>query len=299
MCKHATRSNKDKGQPPENDGFTADDRKSLNALVGYVKSISSNMKKIKDHVNRQNEIIMHQNTVISSQSKQINDLIAQINCVNYRGDAQQQYNRREGVRARNVNGLGNDAFGIMQEVCKLVEDTAPPYKGNKVSIDLQPSDIHRCHFMGEDEKKSIICKFTPAAFKKKMTLMLNKKYINQVDKGKFKDFFIAEDLTPTRSHLLWYIKNKYSSKYHKVHSRNGVIKMKNKNDDSNDGTWISVSNPDDLHALVGDDNFNVKDFNTGLWPFKVLSSIPIPTFDAITEDIDWGEDISFLMPNEI
>ena len=278
------------------DGFTAEGRKSLIDLLSYAKRIDSKMKMIKDHVKKQNELIMQQNDVIATQSKQINDLIAQINCVNYRGDAQQQYNRREGVKARNVNGLGNDAFEIMKEVCKLIEDTAPPYKGNSVSIDLQPNDIHRCHFMGEDDKKSIICKFTPAAYKKKMILMLNKKYVNQVTTGKFKDFFIAEDLTPTRSHLLWYIKSKYSSKYHKVHSRNGVIKMKNKNDESNDGSWISVSNPDDLHALVGDDDFNVEEFNKGLWPFKVLSSIPVPTFNGLIQDIDWGDDDNFVPP---
>ena len=280
----------------ESDGFTVDDRKLLNDLLSYAKSIDAKMKKMKDHIKRQDEVILQQNTVISKQNAQINDLIAEINCVNYRADAQQQYGRRESCRGRNVSGLGNDAFEIMKEVCKLIEDTAPPYKGKKVSINLQPDDIHRCHFMGEDEKKSIICKFTPAAFKKKMTLMLNKKYVNQVDTGKFKDFFLAEDLTPPRSHLLWYIKSKYSSKYHKVHSRNGVIKMKEKHDNSNDGSWVSVSNPDDLHKLVGDD-FNVTEFNKGLWPFKVLSSLPVPTFDGLIEDIDWGEDDNLVLPS--
>ena len=72
--------------------------------------------------------------------------------------------------------------------------------------------------------------------------------------------------------------------------------MKNKNDDSNDGTWISVSNPDDLHKLVGDE-FVVSEFNEGLWPFKVLSTLPVPTFDGIVEDIDWSEDENFALPS--
>ena len=110
---HDTRS-KSRDHNPEDDGFTAEDRKSLIDLLSYAKRIDSKMKMIKDHVKKQNELIMQQNDVIATQSKQINDLIAQINCVNYRGDAQQQYNRREGVKARNVNGLGNDAFEIMK-----------------------------------------------------------------------------------------------------------------------------------------------------------------------------------------
>ena len=86
-----------------------------------------------------------------------------------------------------------------------------------------------------------------------MELMLNKKHVNQVSSGKFKDFFIVEDLTPMRSHLLWYAKKNFAHKFHKFHTRNGVIKCKDKSDVSNDGKWKSMENPDDLHALVGDD----------------------------------------------
>ena len=76
--------------------------------------------------------------------------------------------------------------------------------------------------------------------------------------------------------LLWYIKNEFSDKFHKFHTRNGVIKFKTKNDDTNTGPWKSVENPDDLHALVGDD-FDTAHFNKQKPPFKILTSLPIPT----------------------
>ena len=121
-----------------------------------------------------------------------------------------------------------------------------------------------------------------------MELMLNKKHVNQVSSGKFKDFFIVEDLTPARSHLLWYAKKTFSHKFHKFHTRNGVIKCKEKSDDSNGGDWKSFENPDDLHALVGDDfdpaHFNhIKDSNP---PIKIITTIPVPVFEEFEVDDD-------------
>ena len=261
----------------ENHGFTAEDRKLLNSLLDYSKRINAKMTKLQKVVKKSHELIMEQNA-------EINSLRSLINNINYRADAQQQYGRREATKAYKVDGLGEDAVQIMMEVCKVIEDTAPPYKGNKVSINLQPADIHRCHFIGKGDRKKLICKFTPAAYKKKMKIMLNKKHINQVNTGKFKNFFIAEDLTQMKSHLLWFIKDNFSSKFHKVHTRNGVIKMKEKKDDTNTGNWISIDNPDDLHALVGND-FDVNKFNEGLKSFQVLSHLPAP----VIEDFDFHD----------
>ena len=281
------------------DGFTSEDRKSLNALLKYVKTIDQTIKKLKDNVKNYHHIIANQNAVIMNQNAAINKLRSEMNCINYRVDAQQQYNRRESARGLGVSDLGDDALQIMKDVCKLIEDKAPEYEGEKLTINLQASDIHRCHFIGRGDKKKLICKFTPAAYHKKMKLMLNKKYVNQITTGRFKDFFLVEDLTPMRSHLLWFIKNNYSNKYHKVHTRNGVIKMKKKEDDSNKGNWISVENPDDLHALVGDDAFDVEAFNTGLISFKVLSDIPAPVFGDLPCDEDEEDEEECVLPHEI
>ena len=266
------------------DGFTAEDRKLLQGMASYIKKIHCKMSNLQNIVKKDQAIILQQNM-------EINNLRSMINLQNYRIDAENQYNRRETAKVLNVNkNLGDDAEKIMIEICKEIDEKAPPYKGTKVSIDLQPNDIHRCHFMGEGEKRKIICKFTPAAYKKKMSLMLNKKHVNQARTGKFKSIFVTEDLTPSRTRLVWFIKTYFSEKFHKVHTRNGVIKMKNKSDDSNTGTWISVQNPDDLHSLVGDD-FNLELFNKDLYPYKILPYLPAPIFEEIDDDAEFEDDL--------
>ena len=256
-----------------NDGFTAEDRETMASLVAYVKKLNSYVSSLKTCLQKANKIITDQN-------KEMNFLRTSINLANYRTDAREQYNRRESFKVINVTDeLGNDPEKIIFDICKEIEDRAPPdNNGEKVSFNLKTQDICRCHFMGTGERKKLICKFTPSAYRLKSKLMLNKRHVNKIRDGKFKKAFIAEDLTPLRSRLLWFIKNKFDHKYHKVHSRNGVIKMKLKSDDTNSGDWISVSNPDDLHKLVGD-QFDVAEFNKGLKDFQILTCISLPTYD--------------------
>ena len=281
-----TRSN----AAPATDGFTADDRKLLNSLLQYSKAFDEKLDKMKSYVKACHGVMLKQN-------KEINNLRCLINTSNYQGDAQEQYIRRECTDLLKVDGLEGSAIDIMMGISKVIEEEAPPYQGEKVSINLQPSDIHRCHFLGTGAKKRIICRFTPAAYGKKMKLLLNKRHINQKKTGKYKEVFLAENLTPMRKHLLWYIKTNFSDDYHKVHTRNGTIKMKEKSDDSNSGDWISVNNPDDLHKLVGD-RFIVKEFNNSLKPFQVLDMIPAPTFainffdDDVANETDENVDLT-------
>ena len=147
-------------------GFTEDDRAILNDVLAYIKQLSTKVTKLESNLKKSKEIIGNQNRVILNQNQTINDLVCQINTTNYRADAHQQYNRQEALRGIHVEGLGDDPVKIIMDVCKVIEDTAPAYKGNKVFIDLQPSDIHRCHFMETDTKKKSICKFTPDYHKK-------------------------------------------------------------------------------------------------------------------------------------
>ena len=269
------------------DGFTAEDRKALTSMLDYSKKIEDKVTKIKNTVNKMKDYVKACHETMLAQNAEINNLRSMINTINYRGDAQEQYIHRECSDVLKVNGLGENAMDIMMDICKEIEEVAPPYQGQRVSIDLQPSDIHRCHFLGSGEKKRIICRFTPAAYRKKMKIMLNKRHINQIKTGKYKDVFLAENLTPLRKHLLWFIKKHFCDDYHKVHTRNGTIKMKEKSDNSNSSDWISVNNPDDFHKLVGD-RFNVKEFNKHLRPFQVLDLIPAPSLadDLLIDDDD-------------
>ena len=64
--------------------------------------------------------------------------------------------------------------------------------------------------------------------------------------------------------------------------------MKEKDDDSNGGQWISVSSPDDLHKLVGD-GFDINEFNKGLKSFQILTSRPLPVIDYDFDDCSDSE----------
>ena len=103
-----------------------------------------------------------------------------------------------------------------------------------------------------------------------------------------------------RSHLLWYTKNKYAHKYHKFHTRNGVIKFKDKCDNTNNGSWKSIENPDDLHALVGDDHFDPVLFNSieSKPPVKIFTTSPVPALDEFVVDVN-EDDTMLVLPESI
>ena len=197
---------------------------------------------------------------------------------NYRVDAQQQYNRKESLKVLNLDPEvhGSDAVKIIMDIANEIEAKATDKSGNKVNIDLSKDHIQRCHFLGE-KKKKVICKFIP--YRMRMKILLNKKVINRAKSGKHKNVFIAEDLTPMRSRLLWFIKNKCKTKFTNLHTRDGVIRLKKEGQDSDDDPWLRISNPDDLFPhLDEDDIFNVELFNQDLHGFKLLPDIPEPHF---------------------
>ena len=110
-------------------GFTEDDRAILNDVLAYIKQLSTKVTKLESNLKKSKEIIGNQNRVILNQNQTINDLVCQINTTNYRADAHQQYNRREALRGIHVEGLGDDPVKIIMDVCKVIEDTAPPPYG--------------------------------------------------------------------------------------------------------------------------------------------------------------------------
>ena len=252
-------------------GFTNEDRRKLEIVFSKFNSLSDSMGVYQTVLKKAVEII-------DAQTRQICSMNSHINLTNYRLDAHQQYNRRESMRALNLNPAvnGSDAVKIMMDIAEEIEAKATNKDGSKVEINLSEEHIQRCHFLG-DKKNKLICKFIP--YRMRMKILMNKKIINQAKSGKFKDVFITEDLTPMRSRLIWYMKEKCKTKFTKLHTRNGVIRVKKQGKDSDADPWLKVSNPDELFPhLDEDDVFDIELFNKDLHGFQILPDIPEPTF---------------------
>ena len=248
-------------------GFSEEDRKKLNDVLDKVNNFSDEFGSVKN-------ILIKAIDVIDNQAKHICFLNSELNRVNYRIDAQNQYGRKECLQ---VDGLdesvhGSDAEKIMFDIVDEIEDKAKGKQGEDIKINMKADHIQRCHFLGGGKRK-LICKFIP--YKIRMKILLNKKVINGARSGKYKNVFISENLTPMRSRLLWYMKKKCSTKFTKLHSRDGVIKTKIEGSDSQDDPWINVRTPDDLFPHLSDDeDFDFNLFNTNLHGIQILPDMP-------------------------
>ena len=110
-----------------------------------------------------------------------------------------------------------------------------------------------------------------------MKILLNKKVINGARAGKYKDVFIAEDLTPMRSRLVWYMKKKCTTKFTKLHTRDGTIRFKKEGKDEDSDPWLSITSPDELFQHLDEgDIFDMELFNKDLYGFQLLPDIPYP-----------------------
>ena len=253
-------------------GFTQDDRDTIQRLL---ETASSTDKTVKETVSSLQRTMKKANQVINEQTNYINELHTQINIANYRSDSNNQYIRRESAKIHMKEAtpeLGNDPEKIMEEIAQEIERvTENDRNKDTVHINLDcERDIQRCHFLG---KKKIICKFV--SYKQRMKFLRNKKIINSATTGKFRNVFIAEDLTPMRGRLVWYIHNKLSHRFHNVHTLNGTIRLKK---DPADREWISINNPDDLFKHLDDENeFDLELFNEGLHSFKIMPQKPVST----------------------
>ena len=252
-----------------NRGFSDDDRKKLEAVFDRVKTMS-------DSQGKYNSLLTKAFEIINKQAKLISDLNSQINMTNYRIDTQNQYGRKESLKVLNLDPAlhGTDPVKIIMEIVEEIEDKAKDRDGNDVKINMCEEHIQRCHFLGE-KKNKVICKFIP--YRIRMKILLNKKVINGAREGKFKNVFITEDLTPMRSRLVWFMKNKCRTKFSNLHTRDGVIKVKKVGKDADDDPWLSIRNPDDLFEhLDENDVFDIELFNSGLHGFKLLPDISEP-----------------------
>ena len=235
-------------------GFTEEDRKTL-------ESACLKMNKVSDAFDTFQTLLKKALIVIDNQAKHICYLNNQLNLVNYRADALNQYGRKEilGVKGLNPSVHGEDAEKIMFDIVKEIEENAKDKEGEAVNIGMTTEHIQRCHFLGED-KKRLVCKFIP--YRIRMKILLNKRIINGATRGKFKNVFISENLTPLRARLLWFMKKKCTTKFTKVHTRDGVIKAKKEGADSSTDPWLSVRTPDDLFTHLDEgDEFDLEEFN--------------------------------------
>ena len=227
---------------PATRGFSDEDRRKLDSVLEKVIATDSSVGIFKS-------VLKSVVEVIDQQAKHICFLNKELNRTNYRVDTQQQYGRRESMKAYNLDPAihGNDPVKIIMDMAREIESKAKDKDGNSIKIDLHEDDIQRCHFLGNNKKK-LICKFIP--YRMRMKILLNKKVINGARAGKYKDVFIAEDLTPMRSRLVWYMKKKCTTKFTKLHTRDGTIRFKKEGK----VPWLSITNPDELFQHLDEGN---------------------------------------------
>ena len=262
--------------------FTAEDRRKQDCIFELVNSMAGKINNLQDCLSKAIQVIHSQNRII-------NDSRMGLNLALFNTDANEQHMRKEAIRVRNVDDFeGLDPEQIIFEIAKEIEKKSSKNE-EKVEINISSDHIERCHFIGGQAKasdgqpkgkKKLICKF--GSYKMRMKFIKNKRIINSQTTGKFKNVFIAEDLTPLRSRLLWFIKDRYGHKFKHVHSINGIIKMKaniGTEEDIKNSKWINVSNISELFAQLDEtDDFNLDDYNKGLRKsMQILPDIPIQT----------------------
>ena len=96
-------------------GFTADDRKQLQAVFTKIDAVS-------DSMGTYQTVLKKVVGIIDKQARHICALNSYVNVTNYRLDAQNQYNRRESLRALNLNPAinGSDAVKIMMDIAAKI-----------------------------------------------------------------------------------------------------------------------------------------------------------------------------------
>ena len=150
------------------------------------KTMNHWMSKMEEKRNQEIEVISEQ-------------FQAQVMRLKYENDANEQYSRRESVKV----------FGLKEE-----SDEDPEKLVTKVfkdaGVDIDPEDFHAVHRNGPPRKpgdnsiRPILVKFVSR--KKKQEVMRKKKTLKE--KEGYDKTYVLEDLTPLRSKLLKYIKNR-------------------------------------------------------------------------------------------
>ena len=215
-----------------------------------------------------------------------------INTANYERDALEQYGRKENGRVIEVpeepiqydkdnNIVDNE--DCTEKVIKAAE---------LIGVTLDRKDIQRCHRVGKrrvpqmvrgklsiSKPRQIIVRFKDYAQRQEFITKKRNLQANAKEKNceQFANAFIAEDLTPLRSKLLWYCKKQSNKKLMNCHTRDGIIHAQFAEDEK----WITVSSPDDLFKHGIDVNIGV--MNKGLYKMQILSHVESPNLSRALE----------------
>ena len=223
----------------------------------------------------------------------MNSQIGAMNTSSYERDALEQYGRKESGRYVDVEEepLVIDDKGNIKDTedCAQVIVDAAAVAGIEISKD----DIQRAHRVGRrrkpflnNEKRLVNPKPRQIIFKmkdygKRMNIIKSKRTFreNAAKNGpqKFKNAFCVEDLTPLRSKLLWYAKNKCGNKFSNCHTKEGRILAQTS--ESKPGEWLSLSSPDDFHKHGIDIDIDI--LNDGLRKIQVLKDVEFATLSDL------------------
>ena len=222
--------------------FNSDDREKLHEIYSCMKKLESQVHELKAKLNDNNEEMLN----LKAENIKLKQALS-LNVFNV--DALEQYGRRENLRIHGSpesKEKQDDGENIVFELAK------------ELKIDLKSSDIQRAHRLGKKKKtadakpRQVIVRFL--SYKKRNEFLKAKSRLR--DSKYFPDAFITEDITPLRSKLLHYVKNKCGGKFVLCHTINGRIRMKksakyegkigNNEKDEGIGDWITISTPDDL-----------------------------------------------------
>ena len=255
-------------------GMTREERERLGKL-------ERNNKKLQEHVQSLTSTLKLVVGELKSSIKTNNDMRTQINLSNYTKDDLGQYGRKESYRNLDVDESVDAEKGAIERanfILSQIDERDEQFKDLK-DYKVVPSDIQRCHRIGDKEKARSRGKKRPIIVKLKdyrlrMAILLNKKKLQKNRSYKEKGEFIAEDLTPFKNKLLWYSKQIMNADgkkmFYHLHTRDGKIKGK-LTGGSDQQEWITINSPEDFHKHGHDVDIDL--LNKEFHQFKILKQV--------------------------
>ncbi|XP_064651978.1 uncharacterized protein LOC135502803 [Lineus longissimus] len=150
-------------------------------------------------------------SVAEAVDRKCDKLLAAIRVGKYENDKLEQYTRNESIRVFHLQETEGEKEEDLRK--KIVEI------GQAMDVLVVESDISVTHRLGKKGRnpRPVICKFVRRSVKQ--AFMFNKK--NLKAKENYKNVFIVEDLTPLRTSLMRFVKEKKLAKH--VYSMDGKI----------------------------------------------------------------------------
>ena len=279
-------------------GVSADEFKKLKNRMAALEDSNKKLISSNSSIKAKNDLLVKLAKEIVDENaalrKETNFLCSKLNCNNYHTDSVEQYGRRESLDVVHAEEIEDETE---KQVVKAVIDRAnyvlsqsEHYKDTRV----EESDIQRCHRVGKKKEsadsstppkpRKIICKFKD--YKLRQKIIFSKRHLKK--HPSFKNSFFTENLTPFRSKLLWYIKNKCDGKFVNVHTRDGNINVQLKGEHEKTDPWYIIRSPEDLWKKFGV-VVNLKHINENYLRFEVYEQIEIEShnrFQDLLESVD-------------